>query len=492
MSTVSNILLEKEILLESGTNELEVLVFTISNCTFGINVAKVREVLPKPSITRLPKTHPSVLGTFQLRDRVIPCINLKSHLRISENADQNVQDSTLILTDFNNLQSAFVVDTVQRIHRISWENVLAVPTLDALAQTPVTAVASIEGCLVLMLDFEMISDQITEHASRIGAIANPLNLPREELRVLVADDSPTVRQAVGTTLRASGYTNLQIFENGGCCWQWIEQQLNSDNEDTVADLLISDVEMPQVDGFHLTLRIKEHPRLKHIPVLLYSSIVSPDNRKKGEAVGADAQIAKPELMKVVSIADELIVRSQKANDTLVAVTETQEPGSDNETASQAPVTTPAPTAPTPAVTAPTTPPSQDSAKVGHPGSDYEPFVDVVWHTFRHELATRANELSAIFQKALGGHWDIESVNEVNRTLHSVKSASMVVPVDQITHATHKLESEFAKVRDNDTPWPLDMLEQFIQWVTTISESEHVLPPILNECPSDLVRDEVVV
>ena len=111
-----------------------------------------------------------------------------------------------------------------------------------------------------------------------------------------------MRQAVAATLRASGYTNLKVFQNGGQAWEWINSRFRQTGDlSQVADLLISDVEMPQMDGFHLTRRIKEHPQLKRLPVLLYSSIVSPDNHKKGRAVGADAQISKPDLAKVVEL-----------------------------------------------------------------------------------------------------------------------------------------------------------------------------------------------
>ena len=291
MSSLSNILLDKEILLESGTNELELLVFSVADYTFGINVAKVREVLPWKEITSLPKAHPSICGVFKLRDQVIPCVSLSRHLGIEAASEE--RDSTIILTDFNQQQTAFVVDSVDRIYRLSWENILAVPGLDALSQTPVTALARHETRLIVMLDFEMMLDNVTSQFFRTDAIENPLGLPRENCRILLAEDSPTVREAIGTTLSNSGYTQVQIFENGGEAWKWIQEKFaeNGRVEDD-ADIIISDVEMPQIDGFHLTKRIKEHQALAKLPVLLYSSIVTPDNLKKGKMVGANAQVSK--------------------------------------------------------------------------------------------------------------------------------------------------------------------------------------------------------
>ena len=184
-ASLSNILLDKEILLESGTNEFEVLVFDVADYTFGINVAKVREVLPTPSITTLAKAHPSVRGVFKLRDHVIPCVSLLDHLSVEAIDDQS--ENTIILTDFNQQQTAFIVDKVDKIYRISWETVLAVPSLMALAQTPVTSVARLDERLVVMLDFEMIIDQVTDQQLRTSAISNPLNVPRHELRILLAE-----------------------------------------------------------------------------------------------------------------------------------------------------------------------------------------------------------------------------------------------------------------------------------------------------------------
>ena len=158
----------------------------------------------------------------------------------------------------------------------------------------------------------MILDDVTDQFFRTDEVANPMGLPREKLRVLLAEDSPTVRQAIGATLSASGYQNVTVFENGAEAWNWISQRIEETGQvEDVGDLLICDVEMPQVDGFHLTKQIKEHSLLRQIPVLLYSSIITPDNHKKGKAVGADAQVAKPELTKVVQLADELIVAAQR-------------------------------------------------------------------------------------------------------------------------------------------------------------------------------------
>jgi len=305
MNKLANLLLEKEILLESGTNELEILVFDVGHYVFGVNVAKVREVLPAPAITHLPNAHPSIRGVFKLRNQVVPCVSLADYL--GEYVNDDTRESTCILTDLNQQQTAFLVDRVERIHRLSWENVLAVPPLDDLAQTPVTALARCQDRLILMLDFEMILDQVTEHYFRTEMVDNPASLPREQALILLVEDSPTVREAITQTLSSSGYSRLVIFENGKQAWQWLEEKANGNGtQDALCNLIIADIEMPQVDGLHLTKRVKTHPKLNQIPVLLYSSIITPENKRKGEAVGADAQVAKPDLCHVVEYADRLI------------------------------------------------------------------------------------------------------------------------------------------------------------------------------------------
>ncbi len=506
MSRLSNILLDKEILLESGTNELEVLVFDVADYTFGINVAKVREVLPTTGITSLPKAHPSIRGVFKLRNQVIPCVSLLDHLGIQATRAQS--EGTLILTDLNQQQTAFLVDEVERIHRLSWENILAVPNLAALSQTPVTALARCNDRLIVMLDFEMVLDDVTSQYFRTDAVANPLGLPREKLRILLAEDSPTVREAIGSTLITSGYQQLTFFENGAEAWKWFEQRVaEAQSLDDVGDLLICDVEMPQVDGFHLTKRIKQHPMLKALPVLLYSSIITPDNHKKGKAVGADAQVSKPELREVVRLADELISTAQRENRAAALREITAEAGqaappTPPATAAEAPdaerpaasapkadppAPAPAPAAPpkpAPAARAepdprPVSPPAAQPAPQPAPAPRPQTVPNKVeeeltaprgvdprlWRVFHLEISERAAHLSELLDQTEQSGPDDELITEVLRTLHTVKSASMVVPLDQVTRLTHLIEGLTIAARDGDRgTWPQAKLRWYLEWL----------------------------
>ncbi len=524
MQNVSNILLEKEILLEAGTNELEVLVFGVGQHTFGINVAKVREVLPRPQITKLPRAHGSVRGVFKLRNQVVPVVSLVDHLGIETTPDHG--ESTVILTDLNQQQTAFLVDRVERIHRLSWQNILAAPAVLSSARTPITAVARCDSRLIVMLDFELILDQVTQRDTGARAVANPDQIPRNQLRLVLADDSPSVREAITATLRESGYTQLRVFENGSDAWNWLEAAAKSQSTlEAIADLLISDVEMPQMDGFHLTKKVKEHSLLGRLPVLLYSSIVTPDNLKKGRAVGADAQVAKPELGRVVELADQLISKQRSAVVSHPDATKATAQVSPVTTASPTRVTAPVGTAPVgtarsnstapqstaPLSTAPTTrdhapqaapvaaapttelspPPAPlpsgegtpsvrrraDSGAatpaprgdwtVDQPAATPTGVSPTLWRTFRDELDEHGRHLRSLSIRA-AQTVDDALVNEFFRTLHTVKSAASVLPLESVVRSTHLMESLWEFARLEPTRWPRESLDQYLSWIERVA------------------------
>lgn len=505
MSHLSQLLLEKEILLESGTNELEVLVFNVADYTFGINVAKVREVLPAPEITQLPKAHPSIRGVFKLRNQVIPCVSLMDHLGIfSAGADC---ETTAILTDLNQQQTAFLVDRVERIYRLSWENVLAVPGLTALSRMPVTALTRCGDRLILMLDFEMILDEVTDQYFRTHCVDNLDGVPRDQARIVFVEDSPTVREAVVSTLRESGYRHVISFENGKAAWSWLEEA--ADKNEPICDLVIADVEMPQVDGHHLTKRIKSDARLRQIPVLLYSSIITPENRKKGEAVGADEQIAKPDLCKVVQLADDLIGKAGLADRTSAACDQNPAEGAEWQAVSQEDCL-----APTSNLSAATKPASgspvvvagtdgekpllaktnvtaaaevSEAGQVSETGqsvvseptlhedsviaaSDRDPYPVPpgknrrLWQTFITELNGRCRTLNGLVAALDVTSPNFDALVEMARVLHTVKSASMVVPVEEVTRCTHLVEELVVRLQQGAGSVPKQALERYVAWL----------------------------
>lgn len=259
----------------------------------------------------------------------------------------------------------------------------------------------------------------------------------------------------------------------------------------VADLVISDIEMPQIDGLHLTKRIKENPQLRDLPVLLYSSIVTPDNVKKGEAVGANMQISKPELNKIVEIADGLIanfrqggVPTPDATSQPVSalktnpVPEAVQPVQANVAAAAevaVPITPKPPVATKPApVAATATVAAAPAAKAERPRAASPARVPKgvnpqLWQTFVTELCDHVANLNRQLNDAASGvSFTDDETKEFFRTLHTIKSASMVIPCDPITHATHAIEDLLSPLRRTPAQWPQATLSNYVQWLEAVT------------------------
>lgn len=297
-----------EILLESGTNELEILVFTLDGQRYGVNVAKVREVIEPVQVTSLPQTHPAIVGVFQLRDTITPLIDLK---RCLGKPETDRSGGKIIIMEFNDVRVGFRVDTVEQIYRVSWQSVTALPGLEGVNESPLTSIAHIRDDMVLMLDFEKLVfdiggvDLFEESSRRVKA-----STARGDRRILLAEDSAVMRALIKSNLVTAGYTNVVVCSDGQEAWEQIEADAAVSGEATF-DLIITDIEMPRMDGLYLTKRIREHAALKELPIVIFSSLVSIDNEKKCRAVGANAQITKPQLDKLVALLDELIARHSR-------------------------------------------------------------------------------------------------------------------------------------------------------------------------------------
>jgi len=300
---------QSEILLESGTNELEVLVFGVGQGSFGVNVAKVREVIMPMRATESPHSHPSVVGMFNLRGKVIPLIDLAHYL--DYDSDVTPENKRIIVTEFNGHDQAFIVDRVERIHRMSWSAMKPVPESYGDQAVCLTGITELNERLILMLDFESIADHINmQDQLHVGSVDNPLGVDRGSIRVFLAEDSNFIRGLMADTLQASGYHRLSVFNNGFEAWKAFEADLAQ--EQAACDVLVTDIEMPQMDGLHLTRRVKEHPQLRNTTVLLFSSLITKESRHKGEQCGADEQLAKPQLPELVGIIDRWIHQKGEA------------------------------------------------------------------------------------------------------------------------------------------------------------------------------------
>ncbi len=291
-----------EILLESGTNELEVLVFGLGGQAYGVNVAKVREVIPFVEVAASPSQPDCVRGMFNLRGVVLPLVDLHHYLDIPPQEPDEAH-RRIIVTEFNGQRAAFLVESVEQIHRMSWRDMRPVPETHGKSHFAITGIAEINERLILMLDFESILDHISlQDQLHITRVDNTLGVDRQSKRILFAEDSHFIGQLMHKVLTGSGYEQTKLYRNGFDAWSAIEHAVAQG--EPLPDLVVSDIEMPQMDGLALTRRIKESPDLRHIPVILFSSLITEDTRHKGEIVGADKQVAKPQLPEVVGLIDE--------------------------------------------------------------------------------------------------------------------------------------------------------------------------------------------
>jgi two-component system chemotaxis response regulator CheV len=298
--------MEKDgILLESGTNEFEIIEFSIGNVFYGINVAKVREIINPIAVTKLPDSHPYVEGIFTLRGKVIPLVSLERSLAVQAKTDNTYK---VIVSEMNGVFMGFKVDDVTRIHRISWKQME--PSPQAAATSRVIGIVKMDNKLIVLLDFEKILSEIDPGINqKMTSIpkANPeLAKIRKQRTVLIAEDSHLLRELLVSTLHTAGYGTI-VTENGQEAWDKLEAFAAADKPVTQhLQLVITDIEMPQMDGHHLTKRIKADEKLQNLPVVIFSSLINEEMRRKGESLGADAQITKPEIEQLIDIIDKRI------------------------------------------------------------------------------------------------------------------------------------------------------------------------------------------
>lgn len=298
---------QTDILLESGTNELEVVMFNVDKGLFGINVLKVREIVNAIDITPIPNAHPHVEGVIRLREEVLPVVNLAKVLAVPESEDA-AQDK-FIIAELNQLKIAFRVHDVSRIYRISWEQIEKPSELSSGQEANAIGIIKLEDKMSVLLDFEKIVVEINPHT---GLNVENLTVlgPRErsEKKILVAEDSQILRTLLKDTLHEAGYDNLLLYENGKEAWEFLVANVNEETAslEEEIDLIITDIEMPQMDGHHLTDKIKKDAILKGIPVIIFSSLITDDLYHKGEKVGADEQVSKPEIVTLIQHIDRLV------------------------------------------------------------------------------------------------------------------------------------------------------------------------------------------
>ncbi|MFK2824835.1 chemotaxis protein [Bacillus sp. B190/17] len=297
---------ENGILLESGTNELEIVEFEVCHNKYGINVIKVKEIIQPVPVTFIPHAHEHIEGIVQLRGEVLPVVNMAKVLGLP--GEGIGETDKYIVTEFNKQKVVFHVQNVTRIHRISWKDIEKPSDMYQGGSSQVIGVIKMNGEMILLLDFEKIMVDINPQSGiHVGQVKQLGKRERSSKRLIVAEDSPLLRKLISDTLAEAGYDVVEFFENGKLALDYLENQAAEVAAGSGAQLLITDIEMPQMDGHHLTKRIKEHPELNQLPVIIFSSLITEDLRHKGEGVGADAQVSKPEIAELIKKIDQLVL-----------------------------------------------------------------------------------------------------------------------------------------------------------------------------------------
>jgi len=307
--------LGKKEILKVGSNELELVDFriykkvgdSIYEGIYGVNVAKVREIIQIPKLTELPGAPEYIDGIFDLRGVVIPVINLARWMRI-EVPEEYKKNGRVIIAEFNGVLVGFVVNEAKRIRRISWNDIEPASFSSghgALDKSKITGVTRIEDDRVLLiLDFEAIVEELGLYTPDI----NPdVNIEKFSGKALILDDSLTARKIVKDSLELMG---LEVIEatDGEMGLKKLEELYESYGNDLSNELkiIISDVEMPKMDGFHFAANVKDDPRFANIPIVFNSSISDHFSNMRGEAAGGEGYLVKfdantfyPEIAKIL-------------------------------------------------------------------------------------------------------------------------------------------------------------------------------------------------
>ena len=299
----------------AGTNKLEILLFTLGTDartsrheTFGINVFKVREVMRTPAITSAPDMPPSVKGMVSLRGALVPVVDLAEYAGVRPDSPRDI----MIVTEYNGHTQGFLVEAVDTILRLDWAQMRVPPSMLLASELGglVTAVTELaDGRLVMLLDVERVLSETTKiDDAFLFTSIKPIGL--ENLTILYADDSSVARSQIERTLNALGIKAIPAV-NGRVAWD--ELRKLADHADAsgakvkdIIQLVLTDVEMPEMDGYILTKNIKSDPRFAGIPVIMHSSLSSTSNRQLGKSVGIDEYVSKFEPQRLAETLTRLL------------------------------------------------------------------------------------------------------------------------------------------------------------------------------------------
>ncbi|MCC9262929.1 MULTISPECIES: chemotaxis protein CheV [Bacillus amyloliquefaciens group] len=296
-----------DILLDSGTNELEIVKFEVGVNTFGINVMKVREIIQPVDVTSVPQSHKDVEGMIKLRGEILPVISLYSFFGVDA---EGAKDDKYIVTEFNKRKIVFHVGSVSQIHRVSWEAIEKPTSLNQGMERHLTGIIKLEDTMIFLPDYEKIIYDI-ESASGVETYhvhQEGFDERRAGKKLIIVEDSPLLMRLLTDELTEAGYSEIVAFENGKEAYDYVvELTDNGANLSDHIDMIISDIEMPKMDGHRLTKLLKDNPQSSDVPIMIFSSLITDDLRHRGEVVGADEQISKPEISELIKKVDTYVI-----------------------------------------------------------------------------------------------------------------------------------------------------------------------------------------
>lgn len=334
------------ILLESGTNEVEILEFVLGDQPFGVNVLKIQaiEQFDPSRLTRIQLAHPSVVGTLLFRESCITLVDLTKEMDpVLQDLDPEILQAVdavtgddlaralpspvdaaaeapaaepptrlVLVMEFNDLKTAFLVDGVNRIHRMSWESINPLNAFLSSTDSKFTGSLQIEGREILLVDMEKVVTEILPGGMDTNLVPeatdHPLAAARAQLPIFLAEDSSIISERVKKELARGNYLQVKTFPNGRECYDAIAQLVEKAKAEDrpVKELLgalISDIEMPMMDGLALCRNLKQTLHVTDVPVIMFSSLINEQIARKCEDVGANDFISKPQFARLVELLD---------------------------------------------------------------------------------------------------------------------------------------------------------------------------------------------
>ena len=294
------------------TSALELMEFTMAGDAFGINVAKVTEIMRYTKITPMTLSHPCIDGIFKPRDKIITVINLPRYMALPEN--ENPEHDMIMLTNFDNVNAAFLVHTVEGMHRIKWSDVERPSSIIyGSNDSVITGTTKIDNRIITIVDFEKVLYDINpETGLQISEVRQMGEREQTVKPIVVVEDSVFLRRMLLESLEVAGYNNIASFDNGQDAWDYLEKCRNECLANITpiekkVSIIITDIEMPRMDGHHLTKLIKNDDVLSKIPVIVFSSLIDDTQKQQGEDLGVNAHLSKPQIGKLVATLDEWIL-----------------------------------------------------------------------------------------------------------------------------------------------------------------------------------------